>query len=548
MTGIRRWAWTILLFAVGCASTAPPAPVTGGTPQLVVVFVVDGLPERQVVDYRDQFSPDGFERFFTRGAWFTNANYGYAYTVTSPGHSTIVTGAYPHRSGIVGNEWIDPASGASETSVSDASAPFLGEEGAGAETGSPAKLRVESLGDVLRRQDERSKVISISNKGYSAILTAGRRGTAYALRPRTGEYSSTAYYMKALPPWVAEFNASKPADKYFGLEWRPVLDDAAYSRSLPDERKWYAKGGKLPRKVGEGREKPDAAYYTELLGTPFADDLELQFARAAIAGERLGRRGSPDLLVICLSAHDHVNHAYGAESRLSHDHVLQLDRMLAEFFGDLDTTVGRENYLAVLTADHGFMPAPEHSQSLGRDAGRVSAARLSAKVNAGLAPRFGAGTWLGPWSAHGVILNHALIKARGVDAGALAEEARKLLAAEPGVAVAYTREELESGSAKGAPLFEAMANSFDRERSPDIVVALKPYWMFGTGRGTTHGSPYEYDTNVPLLFYGPPWILPGRIDRRVEMSGVAPTLARLLHVPAPAASEGQVLPLDFIHR
>ena len=193
MKGIFRWA--VLLFLAGCASTTPPAPVTGGTPLLVVVIVVDGLPERQVVDYRDQLCPDGFERFFTRGAWFTNAQYGYAYTVTSPGHATIVTGAYPHRSGIVGNAWIDPATGAAETSVGDPSAPFIGDPATVGETANPRKLRVESLGDVMRRLDERSKAIAISNKGYAAVLSAGQRGTAYAYRPHTGEYSST----KAMP-------------------------------------------------------------------------------------------------------------------------------------------------------------------------------------------------------------------------------------------------------------------------------------------------------------------------------------------------------------
>ena len=307
-------------------------------------------------------------------------------------------------------------------------------------------------------------------------------------------------------------------------------------------------GGWLPKKVGDGQDKPGPLFYGEILATPFSDDLLFAFARAAIAGERLGRGAAPDILILSLSAHDYINHAWGAESRLSHDHVLQLDRMLADFFGDLDQAVGPENNVAVLTADHGFMPAPEHSQSLGRDAGRVNAAQLSAKVNAGLARTFGEGQWLGPWSAQGVILNHALIKARGVDAAALAAEARKLLAAEPGVAAAYTHAELESGSAKGAPLFDAMEKSFDRDRSADIVVSLKPYWMFGAAPGTTHGSPYDYDTNVPLLFYGPPWILPGRFDTRVEIADVAPTLARILRIPAPASTEGKLLPAEMLRR
>ncbi|HLX22396.1 MAG TPA: alkaline phosphatase family protein [Usitatibacter sp.] len=548
MRTLLRCCLAILLVAAGCAAKVPPAPVTGGSPRLVVVLIVDGLPERQVVDYRDQLSPDGLERFFTRGAWFTNAFYGYSYTVTGPAHATILTGAYPHRTGIISNEWIDPVTGEATYCAGDPGATYIGRKSSRMEGTSPKNLRVESLGDVLKARDPRSRVIGISAKDRGAILPAGRSGTAYMYQARTGEMVSTTYYMREHPRWVDEFNASKPADRYFGVEWKPMLDDSAYGKSLPDERKWYARGGKLPKKMGEGQEKPGPAFYAEILATPFSDDLLFAFARAAIAGEKLGHGASPDILAISLSAHDYINHAWGAESRLSQDHVLQLDRMIADFFNDLDQEVGRENYVAVLTADHGFMPAPEFSQSLGRDAGRVNAAQVSARVNAALAKSFGEGAWLGPWSAHGVILNHALIQAKGVDGAALANEARKLIAAEPGIAVAYTRAELESGSAKGKPLFDAMEKSFDRERSADIVVCLKPYWMFGPPPGTTHGSPYDYDTNVPLLFYGPPWILPGRIDTRVEVVDIAPTLARLLRIAAPAASEGKVLPLDLTGR
>jgi predicted AlkP superfamily pyrophosphatase or phosphodiesterase len=544
---VRCWL-AILVVAAGCATKAPPAPVTGGAPRLVVVLIVDGLPERQVVDYRDQLSPDGLERFFTRGAWFTNAYYGYSHTVTCPGHATVLTGAYPHRTGIISNEWIDPATGEAQYCAGDPAATYIGHKSSKLDGTSPKNLRVESLGDVLRARDPRSRVIGISAKDRGAILPAGKDGVAYMYQSQTGEMVSTTYYMQKHPAWVDEFNASKPADKYFGVEWRPVLDDAAYWRSLADERRWYARGGKLPKKMGEGLDKPGPSFYSEILPTPFSDDLLFSFARAAIAGEKLGKGPAPDILIVSLSAHDYINHAWGAESRLSHDHLLQLDRMLGEFFNDLDEIIGRENYIAMLTADHGFMPAPEHSLSLGRNAGRVNAAQVSAKVNRELAKTFGAGAWLGPWSAQGVVLNHALIHARGVDAAALAEAARKGIAAEPGIAVAYTHAELESGSRKGAPLFDAMEKSFDKDRSADIVVSLKPYWMFGGTVGTTHGSPYDYDTNVPLLFYGPPWILPGRIDTRVEMADVAPTLARILRVPAPRASEGKVLPLDFTSR
>ena len=535
-----------LAFLASCATTQPlPAPVTGERPRLVVVFVIDGLPQRQVVEYWDQLAPDGLKRFLDRGAWFSDAHYGHATTETGPGHATILTGAYPHRTGIIANEWRNPVTGAAEYCAGDPSATYIGHKTARLDGTSPRNLKVESLGDVLKRLDARSKVIAISGKDRGAILPAGKAGTAYIYQAQTGQFASTTYYMKEHPQWVDEFNATKVADSYFQKEWKPLLAEAAYARSTPDERPWYAKGGKLPKTLGAGQDKPGALFYGEILASPFGDELTLAFARAAVAGEGLGRDAAPDILVVSLSSHDYVNHAYTAESRISHDHMLYLDRALQDFMNDLDVAVGRDNYLAVLTADHGFMPAPEFSRSLGRDAGRIASAQMVARVDAGLAKKFGEGRWALGMSAQSVVLNRPLMAQKSVDPAQVAEEARRLLLAERGVDVVYTRAELEGGSRAGAPGFEAMRNAFDAERSGELQVALKPYWMYGSGGiGTTHGSRHPYDTNVPILLYGPSWIPAGRIDKRVEVVDIAPTLARILRVAPPAACEGKPLPLE----
>jgi predicted AlkP superfamily pyrophosphatase or phosphodiesterase len=533
-------------FVAGCATTSPvPAPVSGDKPRLVVLFVVDGLPQRQVVEYWDQLAPDGFKRFLDRGAWFSDAHYGYAVTQTAPGHATILTGAYPHRTGIIANDWLDPVTGEPVYCAGDTSATYIGHKTSKLDGTSPKNLKVESLGDVLKRVDARSKVIAISGKDRGAILPAGKAGTAYMYQAQTGKFASTTYYMKQHPKWVDEFDAKKPADAYFHKEWKPLLAESAYARSVADDQKWFAKGGKLPKKMGEGQDSPGPLFYGALLASPFGDDLTLAFARAAIAGEDLGRDSIPDILVVSLSSHDYINHAYGAESRISHDHVLYLDRMLQEFLNDVDVAVGRDNYLAVLTADHGFMPAPEFSQSLGRDAGRLNATQALARLNAGLAKKFGEGQWAPAMSAQAVVLNKPLIAQKGVDMAQISEEARKLLLEERGIEVVYTRAELESGSRAGAPFFDSMRKSWDRERSGDLQVGLKPYWMYGSSSNmTTHGSPHPYDTNVPILIYGPSWVAPGRVDKRVEVADIAPTLARILGVPAPAACEGKPLPLE----
>jgi Type I phosphodiesterase / nucleotide pyrophosphatase len=397
---------------------------------------------------------------------------------------------------------------------------------------------------VLRRSDARSKVIAVSGKDRGAILPAGRSGTAYMYMADSGGFASSTFYMREHPAWVEAFNGARPADRFFRSEWKPLLPEAAYARSLPDRQPWFGgRGGQLPMKMAaDGDAAPGPKFYAALLASPFADALALDFARAAIAGEQLGADDAPDILVVSLSGHDYVNHQFSAESRLSHDHFLHLDRLLQSFFADLDRAVGRERYLAVLTADHGFMPAPEVSQAQGKRAGRLSGSQLVAAVNGALEQRFQAPRLVMGASASALVLDRRQLAARGLALDAVAAAAREALLAQPGIAVAYTRQELASGSRAGAPLFEAMRKTWHPDISGDVQYATQPWFMFGNS-GATHGSPYEYDTHVPLLVWGPAWVQPGRRADRVETADIAPTLAGVLRVGVPAASEGRPLPL-----
>lgn len=544
----RRFALAFLSLAAatllgGCVTADLGA---SPTPRLVVFLAVDGLPHWQVAAYRDQLAPDGLRRFLERGAWFANAHFGHAFTVTAPGHAVMLTGAYPHRTGIIGNDWIDRASGAPLYCTGDEAHVYLENKTPPHSGTSPRNLLAETVGDVLRRTDPRAKVIGISGKDRGAILPAGKSGTAYMYMADSGRFASSTYYMKEHPAWVKAFNDAKPADRYFRATWAPLLPEAAYAPSLPDERPWYGPGGKLPKMYGADGGRPGPGFYGSLLFGPFGDELTLAFAGAALAGEALGQDAATDILAVSLSGHDYVNHLWGPESRLSHDHLLRLDRMLEAFFRDLDQRVGRDRYLAVLTSDHGFTPAPEYSRSLGRDAGRQNVSQTLARLNAGLAAKFGTGRWLRGVSANGILLEEALIAQRGVDRRALETEARRLLLAEHGIAAVFTRGELEAKNLPAdTPYLAAIRSATHRERSPDLQVVMKPYWIMDSGynSGTTHGSPHAYDTHVPILFWGPRWFGAGRVDARVEVADIAPTLARLLGIAVPAASEGSPLPL-----
>ena len=528
--------------AARTAATAPSA--SPSRPRLIVFLVVDGLPMRQVTGYRDQLAPDGLARFLDRGTWFADAHYGHAFTVTAAGHATMLSGAYPHRSGIIGNDWRDPASGEVTYCTGDPSATYIGNETKKLDGTSPKNLRVETVGDVLRRVDARSKVIGISGKDRGAILPAGKTGIAYMYMAQSGAFASSTFYMPKHPAWVDAFNAAKPADRYFKTEWAPTLAESAYAASLPDNQPWFPRPAKLPMTMGAGDEKPGPAFYNSLLPSPFVDELSLAFARAAIVGEQLGQDDIPDILSVSLSGHDYVNHTWSAESRLSHDHLLKLDRMFQEFFRYLDATVGKDNYVAVLTADHGFMPAPEVSRARGLDAGRISSSETLARINAELDKRFATPKLVLYNSASALVLDKKLIAAKGLSFDAVAGAARDLVLAEPGFAVAYTRTEITTGSRAGAPFFDAVTKAWNAELSGDIQIVLKPNWMLGSSTSvTTHGSPHPYDTQVPILFYGPAWTHAGKVDQRVEVVDIAPTLAALLGVSPPATSEGKPLPL-----
>lgn len=539
---------TSLTAALTACSTTPPAtPVAAAArPQLVVLVVIDGLPMRQVTGYRDQLAPDGFARFLDRGRWFADAHYAHGHTVTAAGHSVMLSGAYPQRSGIISNEWRDPVTGDPVYNTGDAAYQYIDSPNAPLSGTSPRNLKVETLGDVLRTRSPASKVIGISGKDRGAILPAGHKGTAYMYMTETGRFASSTYYMPAHPQWVTDFNAAKPADAFFKKTWAPLLPESAYARSVPDGQSWQVasgNGNKLPAVIGDKMDAPGPRFYGNLLASPFGDELTLAFARAAVTNEKLGQRGVTDILSVSLSSHDYINHAFGPESRLSHDHTLQLDRHLQAFFQFLDKTVGAGNYVLALTADHGFTDTPEWAITQGRDAGRFTNGPALAVVNGALAARFGVDKLAWNFSASGLLLNEKLAADKGLKFVEVQAAARDELLKLPGVAAVFTREQL-LGSDTTTPFLEAMRKSYDPTRAAQLQIVLKPGWIFSyRAGGSTHGSPYDYDTHVPLLFWGPGYVGQGEVKTRVEVADLAPTLAGIAGLPAPAQAQGRDLKL-----
>ena len=531
----------VLILVFACLVQA--AIAAGNSPKLVVVIVVDGLPQDQVLKYRDQYGAGGFNLLLQRGAWFGNAHHAHAVTLTAPGHAAVLSGAYPYQSGIIANEWIDRNTLATVYCTGDPAHIYIGEETKKLDGTSPANLRVTTLGDELRYRSGQSRVLAVSGKDRGAILLAGKTGTAYMYMDKTGRFASTTYYMKEHPQWRERYYAGRPQDRWLGKSWTLALPEAAYARSIADGQRWFPNyrgmGNRIPMTLGG---KPDAAYYGSIMGTPYGDELTLEFARAAIEGENLGRNpaGVPDLLGVSLSTHDYVNHSFGPESRESQDHMLHLDRSLAGFFRYLEKRIGLDNVLIALTADHGFLNVPEYAQSQGLPGVRIDSRKMMADLNERLAARFGPGTYATQLSYPTIHLDTRLIDANSLDRAEVEAAAARILTENPAIAAVYTRTQLENGALPGGRVTTLVQRAWHRQLSGDLYVVQKPYAMFGSNVAT-HGSPYTYDTNVPLMLFGARWIRPGPSANYAEVVDLAPTLAYLLETRMPSASEGRVL-------
>ena len=532
------------LLACGPALAATPsAPVA--PPKLVVVLVVDGLPNEQVQRYHTQFGQGGFRRLLDQGAWFGNAHQAHGITLTAVGHSAVLSGAYPYQHGIIGNHWIDPETGKASYCTEDRAHRYIGNEETEPDDGtSPKRLRVSTLGDELRyATGNQAKVVTVSGKDRGAILLAGKTGTAYMYMDKTGNFASSTWYMQQHPAWATTYLANKPQDRYLGKAWTPLLAPAAYAGDASEDIVPLREGvrARFPFPYSDAG-KPDAAYYNGLKTSPALDELTLDFARAAVDGENLGRNraGVTDILGVSLSAHDYVNHTYGPESKMAHDHLQQLDRMLARFFDYLDTRIGMDNVLVVLTADHGFANVPEYLQAQKIDAGRFNFKDLAGRLEQHLATTLGVPKLVRTSLVPHIYLDYAAASKAGIKRGDLEDAATRFIMEQPGVAEVFTRTQMESG-APATRMGMLMRRAWNRQLSGDLVVAAKPHWIMSSDKGTTHGSPYTYDSNVPLMLMGPRWIKPGAYPQYAEVVDIAPTLAHLLRVRPPAAAEGRVL-------
>jgi predicted AlkP superfamily pyrophosphatase or phosphodiesterase len=512
----------------------------------VVLVVVDQLRPDYLERFRHQFT-GGLKTLVESGAVFSAAHYEQWPTVTAVGHATIATGATPATHGIVGNSWYDRGSKADVGVVVDPEAAMVP---SGAKPGaSPHRLIGSTLADELRlATNGRGKVVSVALKDRSAILLGGRRPTgAFWYDEATGTFETSTYYAPALPSWVKSFNDRKPADAYFGSPWDRTLPESEYAGSDSDDSEGESApfGDRtLPHIPGAGLKAPGATFYGQLLGTPFANDLLLDLARSAVDAEALGSDELPDILAVGLSANDIVGHYFGPYSREVHDMALKTDRSLGAFFSFLDDRLGRDAYVVVLTSDHGVAPVPTAARGVAGAYVRLDS--VAEPIERALTARFGGNA---PWVAStsggtsgGVYLDEAVATAAKADFGEVQREAARAAASISGVRFALAGADIASGRYNHADVLQRrVAAGYCPGRSPDVVVVFDPFAVvMGGPTGTTHGTPYSYDTHVPLIFYGA-GIAPGYRAENASVEDLASTVSLLLGLTPPSGCSGRAL-------
>lgn len=505
------------LFAMGLA--AGPLPKK---PKLVLAVVVDQFRYDYLIRFRSDYT-SGLKRLLDQGAVFDDAHYMQYPTVTAVGHSTFMSGATPSISGIVGNEWYERESKSTVTSVFDPATKLVGGV-PGAPGSSPRRLLVSSLGDEIKMAGGgESKTIGISIKDRSAILPVGHMAdAAYWFDADSNQWTTSTYYMDALPKWVADVNETRP-----------------HTRALGES--WFA----LDAKPGD---RPLCSMVAGLEGTRFCGSLEAsrwgnelieELAERAVTEEKLGRHAGVDLLAVSFSSNDYVGHAMGPDSAEARDISRRTDLLLGKLLDAIDREAGPGNTLVVLTADHGVAPVPEVNRARHMPGGRASDTAIGEAIQKALEAKYGPGKWVEATAGSMPYLSAAQLKKYKVNEADAEQVAAAAVRQVPHVYRVYTAEEARTGRLSRDPVGTAVSYAYFGTRSGNLYILLDPYYLVEAA-GTSHGTAFNYDTHVPVIFMGA-GVRGGHYFGRIVVNDIAPTLAAMLEVEQPSGSVGRVL-------
>ncbi|MEP2715130.1 alkaline phosphatase family protein [Pseudophaeobacter sp.] len=534
-------------------------------PRLVLQITVDQLRPDLISRYSRGYGVGGFNYLLRNGAVFKNAHHAHANTETIVGHTTLATGADPAIHGMVANLWFDRKEGRQFYNVQDEEFPLLGAKGVDQEDEidptqraattdgrSPRAILTSTISDEIAQYfGPKAKVFGVSVKDRGAISMAGHAGTAYWFSKSEGRFVTSSYYRETYPHWVEAWTEKDLVGSYSDTRWTLSQPIENYAFADRDDQPWETSlpgwGTVFPHEYGP----VGSSYFTTFLTlSPAGDALTVDFAKTLIDVEKLGSDAVTDYLSVSLSSTDYVGHIFGPSSLESEDNMKQLDLQLADLLGFVDARIGLRNTLLVLSADHGAAENPGYLETLGIEAQLFDFDDLDTTPGIQrLKDQFGAGEeMIQNFSAPYVYLDQDLLRDMELDPieveQAVAAELQKL----PGIAYAVASSSLRSGSLPDTEISRAVQRNFHPDRSGDIYLVFEPHWFIGDLDGLSvaaaHGSPWSYDSHVPLIFAGP-GIKAQTIVRRVETIDLAPTVTTYLGTKLPSGATGEPLPEIF---
>lgn len=523
-----------------------PVVAQNDNPKLVVGIVVDQMRYDYLTRFYNKYGDGGFKRMMEEGFNCKNNHYNYVPTYTAPGHTSIYTGTTPKYHGIIGNNFYDREIKKMVYCAGDENVDPIGTESKAGKM-SPHRMKTTTFADENRLFTQmRGKTIGISIKDRGAILPAGHTANAayWFNGSDEGYFISSSFYMNSLPKWVKKFNDSNVAESYL-KPWNTLYDISTYTESGSDLNDFEGtfKGKEtatFPYDLGALKDKN--GNFDIIKGTPYGNSIVADFAIAAIKGEALGEDEITDVLTVSFSSTDYVGHKFGVNSKEVEDTYIRLDKDLERLFLALDKEVGKGEYTVFLTADHAAIDVPSYLQSIKIPAGYVNNDERKKQFNAFLIETYGTTEILENISNDQIFLNREKVKALNLNLQDVQEAIVNEQITYKNIYKAYTATSM--GSVNFVEGIEAlMQKGFNQKASGDVLLLNDPAYISYSKVGSTHGSGLNYDTHVPLLFFGK-GIKKGETFKKTEITDIAPTMSALLGTSFPNFSIGQ--PLEFV--
>lgn len=512
-------------------------------PKIVVGIVIDQMRYDYLSKYWIKFGNNGFKKIIAGGFNCKNTQYNYVPTYTGPGHASIYSGTTPENHGIIANDWYDKNLRKYVYCAEDTSVKTIGSESKDGLM-SPSRMLGTTITDELKLATNlKGKVIGISQKDRGAILPAGHSADAayWFDGGKYGKWISSSYYMNQLPEWVNEINKKNSANTYLSSPWNTLLPLNQYTEGVADDNMYEGlykteKKPTFPHELPALRDSNDN--YSLIKATPFGNNITTEMAIAAINGESLGTDNITDFLTVSYSSTDYVGHQFGPTSIEVEDTYLRLDQSLAELFSFLDSKFKKEELLIFVTADHAVVDVPQYLTDHHIPGGYFDVKQLSTNLKSYCSIKLGLSDVIENVSNGQVFLNHETLEKHNLNIPEFEQEIANYILTFEGVNRTYTENTLKT-TVFDENIAATIQRGYNQKRSGDIMFVLESGWInAGYKTGCTHGSPYQYDTHVPLIWYG--FNIPkGETSNKVIIPDIAATLAALLNINTPSACSGQ---------